>query len=189
MEQIKVIPDFKDDEIRCPKCGSINYRKNGKRKGRQIYKCKECNKIFSENSQTSPLKQVHSRYRLHQNISPQEMKLLDYWDLRVLGKEPDTKGNYSINFIGINPDWFKQAFKDFIWFKVANRSTSTLAVYVSRFRLISDFIKVNYAYLQPIDMNRMLTVDLINYISSLKKSADTIGHYISLWKAFSYFCQ
>ena len=188
MKQIQLVSDFQS-EIKCPKCGSINYQKNGKRKNLQIYKCKNCSKSFSENSRISPLKQVHSRYRLPENISPQEMKLLDCWDLRILGKKPDTKGNYSINFIDIHPDWLKQAFKDFIWFKVANKSTSTIAIYVSRFRFISDFIQVDYAYSQPIDINRTLTVDLINHISSFKKSADTVGHYISLWKSFSYFCQ
>lgn len=36
----------------CPKCGSIYVKKNGKYKGRQLYKCKDCNKKFNELTHT-----------------------------------------------------------------------------------------------------------------------------------------
>ena len=36
----------------CPKCGSINIKKNGKYKNRQLYKCKDCNKKFNELTNT-----------------------------------------------------------------------------------------------------------------------------------------
>ena len=35
-------------EIDCPKCHGKNIKKNGKYKGRQLYKCKECNRKFNE---------------------------------------------------------------------------------------------------------------------------------------------
>ncbi len=39
MEQIRVVSDFQDNEIRCPKCQSIKYTKYGKKEDKQIYKC------------------------------------------------------------------------------------------------------------------------------------------------------
>ena len=36
------------EKILCPKCHSKNIKKNGKYKGRQLYKCKDCNKKFNE---------------------------------------------------------------------------------------------------------------------------------------------
>jgi len=35
------------DSIRCPDCGSGEYIKNGKAKGKQIYLCKSCYSRFS----------------------------------------------------------------------------------------------------------------------------------------------
>ena len=122
-------------------------------------------------------------------ISHQEMKLLDIWDLRVLGKKPTSKGNYSINFLNIDPDWIKQAVKDFIWLNVSKRSSSTIINYVGKLKVISSFAEKSSIYLQPNSIDRNFTVDLINYISSSGKSATTIGHYISVWKYFFDFCQ
>ena len=39
-------------EICCPKCEGKNIKKNGKYKGRQLYKCKECNRKFNELTNT-----------------------------------------------------------------------------------------------------------------------------------------
>lgn len=38
--------------ICCPKCKSINIKRNGKYKGRQLYKCKDCKKKFNELTNT-----------------------------------------------------------------------------------------------------------------------------------------
>lgn len=38
--------------LRCPKCGSIHIKKNGKYKNRQLYKCKDCNRKFNELTNT-----------------------------------------------------------------------------------------------------------------------------------------
>lgn len=39
-------------EICCPKCNGKDIKKNGKYKGRQLYKCKECNRKFNELTNT-----------------------------------------------------------------------------------------------------------------------------------------
>jgi hypothetical protein len=146
MEQVKVAYDFQDDEISCPRCQSTSYIKDGKRKnGQQGYRCKECDKRFVENN---GLTSTHSRVELPEQISPQEMKMLDVWDLRVLGKKVTANGSYSINFIDVYPAWFKQAVKDFIWFQVPTKSTDVIIHYLG-------YIKhINY---------------LANYIATLEK--------------------
>lgn len=39
------------EEIECNKCGSVNYMKYGKVRGRQRYKCNDCKHEFLSNSQ------------------------------------------------------------------------------------------------------------------------------------------
>lgn len=41
------VTDTKTDEITCPACESTNLRKNGRRKGKQRYACKDCGKQFA----------------------------------------------------------------------------------------------------------------------------------------------
>lgn len=110
MEQIKLIPNDQEYDIRCPRCEGFNYKKTGKRRGKQRYKCKDCNKWFTEFI-ANFFAPIQSKFELPDNISPQEMKLLDVWDLRVLGKKPTPKGCYSINFRNIDPDWLKKQLK------------------------------------------------------------------------------
>ena len=42
--------------MRCPKCGSTKFKKNGKRNGNQRYKCNVCNKEWSDSNGNEPLK-------------------------------------------------------------------------------------------------------------------------------------
>ena len=67
MKQAKVLYDFQNDEISCPRCQSISYIKDGKRKdGQQGYRCKECDKRFIKNN---PFNSTHSRVELPEQIS------------------------------------------------------------------------------------------------------------------------
>ena len=42
--------------MRCPKCGSKKFKKNGKRGGYQRYKCNNCNSEWSDSNGNEPLK-------------------------------------------------------------------------------------------------------------------------------------
>lgn len=187
MEQAKVVRDLQDDEISCPKCQSISYRKDGKRKnGQQGYRCKKCDKRFVENN---ALDSTHSRVELPAGISPQEMKTLDVWDLRILGKKVTVNGGYSINFIDISPAWFKQAVKDFIWFQVPTKSTDVIIHHLGYIKHINKFIEANNINLNPSTISREFVVDLLNFIGSKGITAKTICYHISAWKQFFIFCQ
>ena len=47
-----VVYDSKGGVAACPHCGSVTIVKTGKKKGKQRYKCKDCNKCFTETSNT-----------------------------------------------------------------------------------------------------------------------------------------
>ena len=175
-----------NDEIECPDCQSNNYWKYGKfRDGRQKYKCKNCQRAFTRLSLTK--EKIYGK--LVPEISPQEMKLLDYWDLRVFGKKPAAKGSYGVNFKVISPDWLKQKIKDFVWSKIAISSTSTIIHYVGRLKLISNFAQVNNIYLNPGNINRSFVIDLINYKIASGVTSKTASQYLAVWKEFFEFCQ
>ena len=187
MEQAKVLHEFQDDERSCPRCQSINYIKDGKRKdGQQRYKCKKCDKRFSKNKN---FKSRYSKVELPKQISPQEMKMLDVWDVRVLGKEITNGGRYSINFIELYPTWLKQAVKDFIWCQIPTKSTEAIIHHLVNLKYINNFVEINNINLEPSKVNRILVVDLLNSIGATGRSAKTIGQYISTWKQFFIFCQ
>lgn len=48
-------------KIKCTKCGSANFIKNGKQKGVQRYKCQNCNRTFSENSANNKFTKTEKR--------------------------------------------------------------------------------------------------------------------------------
>lgn len=185
MEQIKGISlNYQNEKIRCPICEGINYVKRGKPRGKQGYYCKDCNRRFTKLS-----KSVQSKYVLPKNITPKEMKSLDVWDLRILGKAPTTKGGYSVNFFDIHPMWLKQAVKDFIWLKAANNSTATVSQYLYHLRFISNFASQNNICLEPHNITRSLIVELLHHCGYLEKTNKTIGRYLTTWKYFFDFCQ
>ncbi len=185
MKQAKILLDFQNDEINCPRCQSLSYIKDGKRKdGKQGYKCKKCNKKFIKNN----LKSIHSRFELPEQISPQEMKMLDVWDLRVLGKKVTVNGGYSVNFINMYPAWFKQAVKDFIWFQVPTKSTDVIMGHLGYIKDINKFVEANNINLDPSTVSREFVVDLLNFIGSTGISAKTFCNHIAAWKQFFNFC-
>ena len=130
-----------------------------------------------------------SKCRLEKNISPQDMKKLDVWDLRILGKKPSRTVGYRLNFLDIYPDWFKQATKEFIWSNISKRKIPTLKQYQFRLRIISNFARDNTIYLTPKNMNRELVIDLINYLGSSDRNTSTVSHILSTYKFFFEFCQ
>ncbi len=185
MEQIKVVPDCHNDEIKCPRCQSISCIKRGKFKDKQKYYCKDCHRKFTD----FLLENIKSKYALPENISPKDMKSFDVWDLRVLGKQPTTKGCYGINFSNVEPKWLKQAYKDFIWLKLINNSTSTVSIYLSNLKFISKFASQNNIDLEPQNIDRNFVLDLLNHLAYLGKGNRTICQHLTTWEYFFDFCR
>lgn len=187
MKQIKVVQSFEEDLLKCPRCQSDNCRSHGKNRGKQTYVCKDCRRRFYNPNQ---LRLKPSKYQMADNIPIPEMKLLDVWSLKRLGKLPSSGGgNYSLNFSDIHPTWLKQAIKEFIWSKISTSSTISLVVYVGKLKIISKFIEENDICLQPKEVNRVFINNLRNHLMSLNLAPSTISHYICTWKYFFDFCQ
>jgi integrase/recombinase XerD len=164
----------------CPRCNSLNTRPYGKRKnGKQTYICRDCGRSFVENP-----KFVSSKFTLSQNISPEEMFAGDIWDIRVLGLEEKSNGNYTLTFSEIEPNWLKIAVKKWIKHKSSNSAGSTLLGYLVGIRKFSSFITEQHPRLLPQDINRSLMVDYFNYLLTQGIWAKTRNHYISHLKLF-----
>ena len=188
MKRIQLVPDFQSDEIKCPKCQSNNCGTRGKRKHKQRYQCNDCGKWFASGL-SNRQRLISAKGILPENISPQEMKYYDAWDLRILGKKATGNGSYSINFIEIKPEWLKQAAKEFIWSIIPAYSISTIHQYVAKIKTISDFAEENNFYLNPENIDRKLVNNLVNHISQFNLAPRTISQYLTVWKMFFDYCQ
>ncbi len=58
--------------MKCPKCESTSYRKNGHRSGKQNYLCKNCGKQFLEHSSSESLQSAHHSSNGHTQTSAAE---------------------------------------------------------------------------------------------------------------------
>lgn len=188
MKPIKLILDIQNDEIKCPRCQSNNCGTRGKRKHKPRYRCNDCGKWFASGI-SNRQRLINAKTILPENISPQGMKYYDAWDLRILGKKAKGNGSYSINFIGIKPEWLKQAAKEFIWSIIPAYNISTIQQYVGKIKTISDFVEENNFYLNPENIDRKLVHDLINHISQFNLESRTISAYLTTWKKFFDYCQ
>ena len=179
--KLKALPN---NGIECPRCNAFNARPNGRRKsGKQAYICGNCGRHFVENP-----KFVSSRYTLDKNISPKEMFEGDIWDIRVLGLEEKSNGNYTLTFAKIEPSWLKRATKEWIKYKSSNSSGGTLLGYLCGIRKFSDFITEEYPHLLPQDIDRTLVINYLNYILAQGMEASTRNHYVSQLRLFLEGC-
>ena len=175
--KLEVLPN---NSVQCPRCNALNARPNGKSKsGKQSYICGDCGRHFVENP-----KFVSSRNILEENISPEEMFEGDIWDIRVLGLEEKSNGNYTLTFSEIEPDWLKIATKKWIKHKSSNSSGGTLLGYLCGIRKFSNFITEQHPHLIPQHIDRALIVDYFNYLLVQGIAASTRNRYVSHLKLF-----
>lgn len=161
--------------VKCPRCNSLRNRPSGKRRsGKQSYICNDCDRSFVENPKNQSSKSV-----LDKNISPEEMFEGDIWDIRVLGLEEKSNGNYTLTFSEIEPDWLKIATKKWIKHKSSNTAGSTLLGYLVGIRKFSKFIMARHPHLLSEDIDRDLVVEYFNYLLIEKLSASVRNNYIS----------
>jgi integrase/recombinase XerD len=112
----------------------------------------------------------------------------DIWDIRVLGLEEKSNGNYTLTFAKIEPDWLKKAAKAWIKYKSSNSSGGTLLGYLCGIRKFSDFITEQHPHLLPQEIDRTLVLNYFNYILALGMEANTRNHYVSQLRLFFEGC-
>lgn len=166
----------------CPKCGSKSFHSKGwtsPKKTTRKYKCKDCQKIFTENPKSE---YVH-------NIDWNSEIKKDIWDVRNLGLSGHiTEGQYKLNFTSISQLWLRESAKKYIHY-----SLSTLTYNASKNRLqgiqrFSLFLKNQFPYLDPSDINRSVIVEFLNYLSRSGLSEQTRIATIGSLKNFLELC-
>lgn len=141
--------------LKCPSCGSLNYRKRGKSEdtGKQRYRCNECNRSFVENPEAG-----HD-----QNYLPLGE---DVWSAVELGYKPHQYGGLTkIVFSQIQQQWLKEIAKKFIKYRAATRKFSTLNRYIDGIRIFSYFLFDIHPEIQPEEINRAIIVDYLDYLN------------------------
>ena len=174
------------DRPQCPCCLGNSIIKKGKspQTHKQQYKCKDCNKLFLENPD-----KVSSKYYLPENITPQEMFNYDIWDLRVLGKEPATNGQYTLKFSDINIDWIKRAIKKWIYYRAANNEVITLQKKLETIKDFARTIEIFSVVTNPDNLNRAIIQDYITYLQSKGNKKQTIAGKIGNLREFLNDCR
>lgn len=98
-------------EIDCPKCGTNNIRKNGHRRGKQNYQCKNCGRQFidcySQLGYSKEVKEVcltmyvnGNGFRAIERITQVNHNTVIRWVKQVGNQLPDNHENYPIPQVG-----------------------------------------------------------------------------------------
>ncbi|MFM2315117.1 MAG: hypothetical protein RLZZ04_4393 [Cyanobacteriota bacterium] len=169
----------------CPKCKSFDVRLYGKDKlnKKQKYLCNNCGRSFGENPTFAS-----ARYILPENITPEKMFNYDIWDMRILGVEPGSNGNYSLTFSKVKPEWLKQAAKEWIRFKSAVDSGNTLCQKMSSIRYFSNFISRKDYDVNPQDIDRKIIIEFIVNFSSTNPAYQSKIHRLGHIRQFFEDC-
>jgi integrase/DNA-directed RNA polymerase subunit RPC12/RpoP len=171
-----VTNDSNDTDISCSQCSSKNYRKAGFNKGKQRYKCKDCNRQFVNNS-------------CYQKLVPP--KVFDFnsdvWTPEHIGlKSYSYKARKeNLYFIDIELQWFKYYVKKFILYSASNKTLGTLIhAYLPSLKRFALFL-VEVGFHGGIqDINRELVLEFLTYTHRLKLSSKTRGQDISVLSLF-----
>lgn len=159
--------------LSCPDCKSSQFTRKGKNeKGVEIYKCNKCERRFQKNST--------SRRAFFQSNDPIAEYEKDIWDIRNLGvsKKP-ARASYTLNFADISPPWLLNTAKQFIRYRLATRSFSTIHGDLMAIVSFSKFLAENNPAIKPSDIDRELIVNYMGWLLSYELKADTRNRKIS----------
>ena len=98
-------------EINCPKCGNNNIRKNGHRRGKQNYQCKNCGRQFidcySELGYSKEVKEAcltmyvnGNGFRAIERITKVNHNTVIRWVRETANQLPDSPKDYKIPQVG-----------------------------------------------------------------------------------------
>lgn len=98
----------------------------------------------------------------------------DYWQAENLGFKPDSvHGAYHVKFDHINPEWLKNAAKQFVLFQSASKSFSTCRSYTVALAQFGRFINTFHPYLSPNEVSRDLITHYFQYLKQVGFSSST----------------
>ncbi len=146
--------------IVCPKCGSNEYRKNGRNKSskNQVYYCRQCDRSFTLEKE-----------KLEIVIDPQAEYLKDIWDCRYLGIEGGVgKSSYKLNFALLVQPWLREAAKRYIKMCLSSIVFASAQEKLYSLRTLSGFLRQDYPEIQPAEINRDVITNFTIYLASRK---------------------
>ncbi|WP_051470272.1 tyrosine-type recombinase/integrase [Fischerella sp. PCC 9605] len=152
------------NDIFCYHCGSYNYHKAGRKKGKQRYKCTECGKRFIENLEY-PEKIGYTTVHNSEDV----------WDALEIGlKVSDYRGrSHKLTCSYIHQDWFKAAIKKFIKYRASSIGYRRLESSLTSFNTFSCFL-YNRTYIKCFaDINRSVIIDYIDYLNQQKLNSSS----------------
>ncbi len=109
----------------------------------------------------------------------------DIWDVRNLGipAQPAT-GDSQLNFTSLEPLWLRQATKSYIRYTLATLSPGTARGRLSVLKHFSRFLSKFHPLLSPEEVNRLLILEYLSYLTSCDLSSSSKNQVISGLKFF-----
>lgn len=154
-------------EVICPKCGSDQYRKNGKNKssGSQVYSCKQCSRNFTPESAVED----------HQfAVNPQAEYQKDIWDCRALGVDGGVgKSSHKLNFTQLSQPWLKQTAKQFLKVCLSSIVFASVQEKLYSLRRLSHFLSKDYPNIKPSEISRAVITDFTIHLAGLNLAPST----------------
>ena len=98
----------------------------------------------------------------------------DYWKAEELGFTPDnTHSTYHLKFTSLQPQWLKEAVKQFVLFQSATKTFNTCRSYIVNLTHFGNFITTLYPNILPKEINRALIVHYFQYLKQMSLSSAT----------------
>ena len=97
---------------------------------------------------------------------------LDVWDLRRIGVEINpTKSEFRLSFKAVNPDWLKEAAKQYMRLIVTRLSASSCSTLLNSVRKFGHFLTERHPDLTPEQIDRPLLLEYSAYLLEINTSA------------------
>lgn len=97
---------------------------------------------------------------------------LDVWDLRRIGVEINpTKSEFRLSFMAVNPEWLKEAAKQYMKLIVTTLSTSSCSTLLNSVRKFGHFLTERHPDLTPEQIDRRLVLEYSAYLLEINTSA------------------
>ena len=157
----------------CYHCGSKNYYKKGRKRGKQRYFCLVCRRYFCEDF--DPINYKYNYLKLGDDV----------WHASEIGlKISPYRKESKLIFLYLKQDWLKDAVKKFIKYQAVSKSFGQLKKYISYLNKFSDFLSQKYPSISLKELDREVLIGFIDFLNQSHLSANTKNHHLGTLKTF-----
>lgn len=166
MSQTNAIPQNQVKPlICCPRCGSDQYRKNGRNEGSgtQSYRCKECSKTFTPVEEKPELV-----------VNPKVEYSKDIWDCRRLGIDGGVgKSSHKLNFTYLSQPWLRETAKKYLKMCLSSITFASTQEKLYSLRCLSRFLSKDYPEIRPSEINRTVITEFTIHLAGSNLAPST----------------